>query len=121
MLVYFRQRISFDLVNKINEEMVKKGRKKVEVNEENSGLEEEEIEGSQNKGKLILDATCAPADIRYPTDLELLNQARKQTEIIIDILYHPLKGRLKKKPRTRRKIARKEYLKIAKKRRPSQK
>jgi transposase, IS5 family len=29
---------------------------------------------------LILDATCAPADIRYPTDLGLLNQARKQTD-----------------------------------------
>jgi hypothetical protein len=35
---------------------------------------------------LILDASCAPADISYPTDLNLLNQGRKQTEKIIDIL-----------------------------------
>ncbi len=70
-------------------------------------------------GKLILDATCAPGDIKYPRDLDLLNQTRKATEIIIDILYLTLKGKLLKKPRTYRKKARKESLKIAKKRRPS--
>ena len=32
-----------------------------------------------NRGKLIIDATCAPADISYPTDLGLLNQARLHT------------------------------------------
>jgi hypothetical protein len=42
------------------------------------------------------------------------------TEKIIDTLYCPLKGKLRKKPRTHRKIARKEYLKVAKKRKPSQ-
>ena len=76
-------------------------------------------EKSSNKGKLILDATCAPADIRYPTDLGILNQARMQTERIIDRLFLPLQGKLLKKPRTRRQIARKEYLKIAKKRKTS--
>ena len=40
-----------------------------------------------NRGKLIIDATCAPADISYPTDLGLLNKARVHTEKIIDILY----------------------------------
>jgi len=34
-----------------------------------------EINEPKNQGKLILDATCAPADIKYPTDLGLLNQA----------------------------------------------
>jgi hypothetical protein len=33
---------------------------------------------------LLLDATVAPADIRYPTDIKLLNEAREQTEIVID-------------------------------------
>ncbi len=119
MMVHFRQRITVELVNKINEEMVKRGREKTEQKEEKAGAEEEEIGERENKGKLILDATCAPGDIRYPTDLELLNQARKATEIIIDILYFTLRGKLKKKPRTYRKKARKEYLKIAKKRRSS--
>jgi hypothetical protein len=35
-------------------------------------------------GKLIVDATCAPADIRYPTDVSLLNEAREKTEELID-------------------------------------
>lgn len=46
---------------------------------------------SSNSGKLIIDATCAPADISYPTDLGLLNKARVHTEKIIDILYKQIK------------------------------
>ncbi len=121
MLVHFRQRISLDLVNKVNEEMVKRGTEETEKQDESSGSDSEEIGEIKNQGKLILDATCAPADIKYPTDLELLNQTRKATELIIDTLFSRLKGKLNKKPRTHRRIARKEYLKIAKKRRPSQK
>ena len=74
---------------------------------------------SPNRGKLILDATCAPADITYPTDLGLLNKARVHTEKIIDILYKQLKAQTSKKPRTYRNLARKDYLLIAKQRRPS--
>jgi hypothetical protein len=51
---------------------------------------------------LLLDATCAPADINYPNDLGLLNQARVKTEKIIDTLYEPLKVKLDKKPKTYR-------------------
>ena len=68
---------------------------------------------SLNQGKLIIDATCAPADISYPTDLGLLNRARVHTEKIIDILYQSLKGQIKKKPRTYRNLARKDYLAVA--------
>ncbi len=75
----------------------------------------------KNKGKLILDATTAPADITYPNDLGILNQARRQTEKIIDSLYQNRKNKLDKKPRTYKKKARKDYLKVAKKRRPSRK
>jgi IS5 family transposase len=52
---------------------------------------------SSNRGKLIVDATCAPADISYPTDIGLLNEARVHTEKIIDILYKFLKGQIPKK------------------------
>ena len=71
----------------------------------------------EHKGKLLLDATCAPADIKYPTDLSLLNEAREKTEKTIDSLYNPDLG-LAKKPRTYRKLARRDYLKIAKQRKP---
>ena len=51
----------------------------------------------------------------------LLNQARVKIEKIIDTLYKPLKGKLEKKPKTYRNLARKNYLQVAKKRRPSRK
>lgn len=73
---------------------------------------------SQNQGKLLVDATCAPADIAYPTDLHLLNESREKTEKIIDILYFPLSKTIKK-PRTYRRKARKEYLGVAKKKKAS--
>ena len=36
-----------------------------------------------NKGTLTLDASCAPANIRYPQDISLLNEAREKLETII--------------------------------------
>jgi hypothetical protein len=72
---------------------------------------------SPNRGKLIVDATCAPADISYPTDLGLLNKARVHTEKILDILYKQIKEKNTKKPRTYRNLARKNYLAVAKQRR----
>ena len=68
---------------------------------------------AQCHGKLILDATACPQDIRYPTDVDVLNDARKKSEELIDRLYCPVKG--KTKPRTYRTEARKAYLNIAQK------
>ncbi len=50
-----------------------------------------------------------------------MNQARKQTEKVIDILYSRLDEKPSKKPITERIIAKKEYLKTAKKRRVTKK
>lgn len=123
MLVHFRERISVSLVNQVNQEMVKKITERTSSQPFQKKIEEKEKEISEPKncGKLILDATCAPSDISYPTDLGLLNQARKQTEKIIDSLYEQIKGQLEKKPRTYRELARRDYLEVAKKRRVSQK
>jgi hypothetical protein len=120
LLVHFRQRISAELVNKVNREVVRRLREASRSDGEKKNSEEES-EPPKNQGRLILDATCAPADISYPTDLKLLNQARVHTEKIIDVLYEPLKEKIKPKPRTYRKIARKDYLEVAKKRQPSRK
>ena len=91
------------------------------IKKKSSKAEREEARETPNKGQLILDATCAPADISYPNDLGILNQVRVKTEKIIDTLYKPIKGKLEKKPKTYRKLARKDYLKVAKKRKPSRK
>ena len=71
--------------------------------------------GSANQGKLIVDATCAPADIAYPTDLGLLNDAREKSEILIDKLYAHTPAGISK-PRTYRQKARRDFLGLSMKR-----
>ncbi len=63
IMVYFRERIDMNLVNKINQTMVNNSTEKTEEEEEegNKKKEEKEMESIKNRGKLILDATCATA------------------------------------------------------------
>ena len=65
------------------------------------------------RGKMITDATVSPQDIAYPTDLNLLNEAREKSDELIDILYSI--SQLKSRPRTHRRKARKDYLRTAQK------
>ena len=71
-----------------------------------------------NQGTLLIDATCVPGDIRYPTDLSLLNEAREVTEKLIDAMHPPIREAFGQKPRTHRKNARHQFLAVAKKKRP---
>lgn len=74
----------------------------------------------ENKGRLLMDATAAPQDITFPTDLKLLNAAREKSEELIDILYSsPLHGDTK--VRTYRELARKDFLNAAKKKKKTSK
>ena len=58
LLVHFRQRISVDIVNKINQEMVKRIGETAAGESEKKKLEAES-NLPKNRGRLILDATCA--------------------------------------------------------------
>jgi hypothetical protein len=78
-------------------------------------------EDEENSGTLLIDATCAPADIRYPTDLGLLNEGREKLEEIIDSVWENMPDKPAGKPRTYREDARKEYLKVEKQRKSSYK
>lgn len=77
------------------------------------------VEMPKAKGKLKLDATVADQMIKYPTDLDLLNDSREQSERIIDALCEKLE--VTKKPRTYRRKARQNYLGLAKKKKKSTK
>src|SRR5699024_8122914 len=61
--------------------------------------------------------TCAPSDIAYPTDVKLLNEGREKLESIIDTL-HTFRAGKRRKPRTYRKKARRQYLSLSKLRSP---
>ena len=130
LMVHFRKRLGVDEIIDINEMIcrAKAEDENKDINDDDNDHEpqspdsenttQETDDKQSNKGTLILDATCAPADIRYPTDLSLLNEARMKLEEIIDTLHKPLRGK-RPKPRTYRKVARLEFLAVSKKRRPS--
>lgn len=142
LMVHFRKRFTPETIKEINEEiyrLAKEAEKKkdddnskpgppsnvnkspAEESTANPDTEESLFEIYQeNRGKIILDATCAPADIRYPTDLSLLNEAREKLDKIIDIVHKNL-GKPGKRPRTYRKVGRKAYLGIVRNKKPSKK
>jgi len=117
MFVHFRKRFPADELNRINEIIVKKAVVTLKKKKKKRSDDDHE-DPPVNKGKLIVDATCVPEDINYPTDLKLLNKAREISEQIIDVFHKQLPSGTKK-PRTYRRKARKNYLSISKSRRAS--
>ena len=115
MLSRMAARFNKDDMDRINEELYRRTHppKDEPPSDDGNG-------GDGNKGKLILDATAAPADIRYPTDLSLLNECREGAEKIIDSVWDKT-CRNGHKTAYSRKKARKGYLKIAKQRKPRRK
>lgn len=118
MLTHFRKRLKHADLAKLQEELLQ--RHLEEERRKSKDDDDDESGSSGNKGRLIVDATCAPADIAYPTDIGLLNDAREKTEWIIDELctMHP-EG--VKKPRTYPQRARKDFLAVGMKKSLSRK
>ena len=114
LMVYFRKRLTPEVLGEINEMIVRdaKARQAKEAKSEDHDDSEDDSDHDPgqggNGGTMIVDATCAPSNIRYPQDISLLNEARENAEKLLDILHDPADG---KKPRTYRKRARKDYLK----------
>nr|WP_300851295.1 IS5 family transposase [uncultured Acetatifactor sp.] len=111
-LVLFRKRITMKMVMEANESVLsrkddRKGPPSSGSSTEGGSPEKE----PENKGTLTLDATCAPAHIRYPQDISLLNEAREFLEGMIGRFcrYYSLPL-----PRRYRRQARKAYLAFAK-------
>lgn len=125
LLVSIRKRIDLDVFESMTNDLIRKGLKlKAGAKPEDVSNEikddEEDDPGPHpgNKGKLQMDATVCDADIKYPTDLDLLNESRQKAEELIDELC--LKLGVQEKPRTYRRIARKEFLNVSKmKRKPA--
>ncbi len=124
VLTLFRKRITPEMLSEINDYII--GRKKKDDDDNdpsgdttNSG-ENADSQEKTNEGTLILDATCVPSDIRFPTDISLLNEGRVCLEGIIDELHESgLTNGVK--PRTYRQIARRDYLRFVRNRKPKMK
>jgi IS5 family transposase len=133
MMVYFRKRLPEAVVNDCNERIVRHGLKVIRASDSqdpgdgsgngggSASTGEQPMPSAQrqqNQGSLLIDATCTPVDIRHPTDLSLLNEAREVTEILIDAMHSQVRESFGHKPRTHRRKARQQFLAVAKKKKP---
>ena len=115
LFVEFRKRLGLEQINKINER-ISKIKQELEEKENKKNNHKNNPQNHQDithKGSLITDATACPQDIAFPTDIDLLNDAREKSQELMDILFE--NSSMQKKPRNYRERARKEYLKIAQK------
>jgi IS5 family transposase len=133
MMVYFRKRLPEAVMNDCNERIVRHGLKVIgsldsqdPTDDSGSGAgsasssdqPKPSSQKKQNQGSLLIDATCAPVDIRHPTNLSLLNEAREVTEIPIDAMHPQVRENFGHKPRTHRKKASQQFLAVAMKKKP---
>ena len=114
MMVYFRKRLTPEIIGEINELIISAEQAK-NINDDSKS--DNSDDDDKNSGTMIVDATCAPSQITYPQDVSLLNKARESSEKIIDELHE--KG--EQKPRTYRKKAHKDYTSYSKNRKPKAK
>jgi transposase, IS5 family len=120
LFVTLRERLGIDAFEELNQAFIQ-GVLETEEKKKpgHSGPSAPSPEKAERQGRLILDASVAPQDIRFPTDLDLLNDSREHTERLIDKLWEHEPG--KRKPLTYRRIARRNYLSVVKLRRKSTK
>ncbi|MBM7614175.1 hypothetical protein JOC73_000686 [Alkaliphilus hydrothermalis] len=125
LITHFRKRLGpVILIEENNRIAYEAAKREQDSDDDNDGDEppiesnntDEAPEDKPRQGTLILDATFAPSDIKYPTDLSLLNKAREKLEVMIDKLHVPDIGTLRK-PLTNKKVARKDFLSVEKLRR----
>ena len=91
LLVEFRKRLTEDVLDEINEMILRFNHPDDPNPPSGSGDpadHKEQEEQRQNKGTLMIDATCAPQYIAFPQDINLLNEGRENLEPIIDAICY---------------------------------
>lgn len=111
LLVEFRKRLTDEILIEINEMIYEYNTPDDPPSTGGSSDGDTSPEGEENQGTLILDATCAPQQISFPQDVNLLNEGRENIESIIDDICYEHNYY---KPRMYRQNARKDYLNLAK-------
>lgn len=92
LMVEFRKRLSPDIMLKINDIIADLMNNDRDNPDDPSGSDSSsqdknpKQEGNPNRGTLMVDATCAPSNIKYPQDVQLLNESRLDLEKIIKFI-----------------------------------
>ena len=123
LMVYFRKRLTPEILGEINEMIIQdaKARQQETDTEQKDNDNDDDSNppaDGGNSGTLIVDASCAPSNIRFPQDVSLLDEARENAEQIIDTLQEQS---TEKKPRTYRNKAHKDSLKYMRSRKHTEK
>lgn len=117
LMTHFRKRLPAEVINRFNEKVIEKATGSPDPDDDPPGGGKPDpasnTDASENAGTIMMDATCAPADIKYPTDLNLVNDARERTEKLIDLLRE-LASEPGPRPRTRPQICRRRFLDVVK-------
>ena len=119
LMTHFRKRLPAEVINRFNEKIIELSRKDSLPDDdpppESGGKPDSAPQEPkpENAGTILMDATFAPADIKYPTDLNLVNDAREVTERLIDQLRQQ-QANPSPRPRTKPQICRRRYLEIIK-------
>ena len=108
-MTYFRKRFDKNILAEINESIVRNTLQSVEQPQDKSSNDSNDDGQLLNQGKLIVDATCTLAEVAYPTDLNLLNEAREKTEAIIDTMHARLRAVIVKYPAPDRYLSQGSY------------
>ena len=128
MMVHFRKRFPVNFVSDVNEYLCTgkwpEGSRNVDRNDDNNGSDDKSNnnagnapeatqDSGDNQGSLIIDATVAPANIKYPTNIDLLNKSREHLEKAISLLWNevPHKGHMLP---YNKKSARRSFLNLSK-------
>ena len=101
LFVEIRKRLGVDYWQIINELII-----------EHNQPKKDEEPPDEPEGTINIDATIVEQDITYPTDLKILNDSREKLEEIIDVICFKTH---QTKPRTYRRVARRDFLNTAKK------
>jgi hypothetical protein len=109
LMVYFRKRLTPEIIGEINEMIIAANTPEVENHNDDD---------DDNHGDLIVDSTCVPQNIKFPQDINLLNESRENLEAMIDKLH---KQKCGVKPRTQRQNARRDYLNCVRRKNKNQK
>lgn len=122
LMVYFRKRLTPEVLGEINEMIIRDAKARQQEadtqQKDDNDNNANPPTGGGNSGTLIVDATCAPSEIRFPQDVSLLDEARENAEQIIDTLQEQS---TEKKPRTYRNKAHKDSLKYMRSRKHTEK
>ena len=122
LLVEFRKRLDENILAEINEMIAAYNSSDDSSDDDSNGggnsadntnneNDTDTASEPENEGTLILDATCAPQNIAFPQDINLLNEARENLESMIDQICDEYNFY---KPRMYREKAREAYLALAK-------